>query len=502
MEALFFRSLVQELPPLLMGRRLERVHSPRTGCWTLRFQPGDHPRFLLFAHHPALQALVLSDRRPENPLVPSARVMWLRKRIQGARIIAVRAHWRNRRMALGLERGATRSWLIFDAQNGIALEDEPPRWDQTPAPWPSLAEIRADSDIWKSHPHISPLLRKTLSLLPESEAGNLLADLRDDALGIFVYENDNGPPLACPWQLPAKLRQGLREHQVESALEAAGMLVEGVFFRRTVPVDQVETWSAKKRARLLERLQADEERMQRYRALARQAQVLKANLYLLPAHGRLEKVTLAWPAGQSSEIVLDPKRTILENMEHWFRLADKGKRGLAHIRERREEVLAGSLIQPRGLRAGPLRAESPPRTGRNKATRGDGLPVHRFLSSDGFILLRGRNQKANHALLTKTASSFDYWFHVEQGPGAHVILKRDHPRQEVPERTLREAAALAGLASSFSGAARASVICAEVRYVRAVKGHPGQARVEKSLCTLVVDLDPDMEARLKAAPGS
>jgi len=497
MEALFFRSLAQELALQLSDRRLERVHSPRTGWWTLRLQPDDHPRFLLFAHHPAIQALVLSDKRPENPLVPSARVMWLRKRVQGARIISVRTHWSTRRMALGLERGATRSWLIFDAQTGIALENDPPQWDQTPTPWPSLSEIRADRDIWKSHPHISPLLRKTLSLLPESEAGDLLAELRGDASSIFVYENDNGPPLACPWRLPTKLRQGLREHQLASALEAAGMLAEDVFFRQTIQVDRTETWAAKKRARLLQRLQADEERMHRYRELARQAQLLKAKLYLLPAHERLEKVTLAGPDGQFLEVDLDPKRTILENMEHWFRLADKGKRGLAQIRERREEVLAGSLIQPR-----PFQAESASRAGRAKAAQGDGLPMHRFLSSDGFILLRGRNQKANHALLTKTAASFDYWFHVQQGPGAHVILKRDHPNQEVPEQTLREAAALAGLASSFSSAARALVICAEVRHVRAVKGHPGLARVDKTLCTLIADLDPDMESRLKATPGS
>lgn len=496
MEALFFRSLTQEMPSLLMGRRLERVHSPRTGWWAFRLQPGDHPRFLLFAHHPAVQALVLSDKRPENPPVPSARVMWLRKRVQGARIIAVRTHWSTRRMALGLERNAGQSWLILDAQNGVVLEDEPPRWDQATS-WPSLAEIQGDPGIWKSHPHISPLLRKTLRLLPEFEARDLLAGLREDAPRIFVYESDHGPTWACPWRLPATLRQGLREHRLQSAMEAAGMLAEGVFFGQTVQVDKTGAWAAKKRARLLQRLQADEARMQGYRALARQAQLLQANLYQLPAHQRLEKVALAGPDGHSSVIDLDPKRTILENMEHWFRLADKGRRGLARIRERRAEILAGPLTQPR-----PPRAESAPGAGRAKAAQGDGLPVHRFLSSDGFILLRGKNQKANHALLTKKAASFDYWFHVEQGPGAHVILKRDHPGQEVPERTLREAAALAGLASSFSGAARAPVICAEVRHVRAVKGHPGLARVEKALCTLVADLDPDMETRLKAASGS
>lgn len=463
----------------------------------MRLQPSAHPRFLLLAHHPALQALALSDKHPENPPVPSARVMWLRKRVQGMRILTVQVQWSTRRMALGLGRSTLEFWLVLTLKTGITLEGELPMWNQTPTPWPSLAEIRINRDIWKSYPHISPLLRKTLSLLPDSEAEDLLAGLRSAARSIFVYENNHGSPLACPWRLPGKLRQGLREQRVASALEAAGILAENIFFRPTVQADKAENSAAKKRARLLQRLQTDEERMQRYCELAQQAQLLKANLYLLPAHERLEKVTLTEPAGQLLEIDLDPKRTILENMEHWFSLADKGKRGLAHVRKRRAEVLAGALIQTR-----PFRAESTLRAGQAKAEQKDNVPMHRFLSSDGFILLRGRNQKANQALLTKKAAPFDYWFHVEQGPGAHVILKRDHPRQEVPEQSLREAAALAGLASSFSGAAKAAVICAEVRHVRAVKGQPGLAKVEKVFCTLLVDLDPEIEPRLKAGPRS
>lgn len=112
-------------------------------------------------------------------------------------------------------------------------------------------------------------------------------------------------------------------------------------------------------------------------------------------------------------------------------------------------------------------------------------------------MLRGKNQKANHALLTRQAGPDDLWFHAEQGPGAHVILKRNAPRQAVPEQSMREAAILAGLASHFAQAGRASIICAEVRHVRPVKGSPGMARVERTYATLLVDLDPKLESRLK-----
>lgn len=501
MEALFFRSLAKELPPLLIGRRVERIHSPQIGWWTLRLQPCELPRFLLFAHLPSPCALVLAQRHPENPLTPTAQVMWLRKRIQGLRIIDVHADWSSRKLALGLGLRTPESWMILDAHVGISLETVPPQWQVDRLAWPSLAEIRENPNIWQSFPHISPLLRKTLALLPEPERLKLYTDLQhSEQHNFYVYESDHGPQSACPWRLPAKLCQGLRERQTDKALEAAKMLAESIFFPPNRQTDAISPSAQKKRKRLMQHLEADEQRMAEYLKLADQAQLLRAGLYQLSAHKRLERVTLAGLDGEPQELALNPQKTILENMEHWFRLADKGKRGLAHVRRRREQMLSEeSDIKPyRPSR--PFGKKQPTQAKPRKASQGHGLPMHRFLSSDGFTMLRGKNQKANHALLTKAASPFDYWFHADQGPGAHVILKRDSPEQEVPEQSMREAAVLAGLASHFSGAGRASVICAEVKHVQAVKGSPGLARVEKAHCTLLVDLDPELESRLKAVP--
>ena len=66
--------------------------------------------------------------------------------------------------------------------------------------------------------------------------------------------------------------------------------------------------------------------------------------------------------------------------------------------------------------------------------------VQAFRSSDGFLILRGRDTRGN-ALALKLAAPHDYWLHTADGPSAHVIIRRDHAGQEVPERTLREAGA-------------------------------------------------------------
>jgi predicted ribosome quality control (RQC) complex YloA/Tae2 family protein len=100
-------------------------------------------------------------------------------------------------------------------------------------------------------------------------------------------------------------------------------------------------------------------------------------------------------------------------------------------------------------------------------------------------------------MLSKAASPFDYWFHVEDGPSSHVILKRDHPGQNVPETSLTQAAILCGLKSYRKDDGKADVMYALVKDVRKVKGfNLGQVAVDRKLGTLRVDLDPAMEERL------
>jgi predicted ribosome quality control (RQC) complex YloA/Tae2 family protein len=123
-----------------------------------------------------------------------------------------------------------------------------------------------------------------------------------------------------------------------------------------------------------------------------------------------------------------------------------------------------------------------------------------YATSDGFTVLRGKNARANEELLRKAASPFDYWFHVADGPGSHVILRRDHPGREVPRQSLIEAATLAALASWRARDAKAEVLMALVKDVRRGKGFaPGQVRVDDIVETLAVALDATLENRLRQA---
>lgn len=50
------------------------------------------------------------------------------------------------------------------------------------------------------------------------------------------------------------------------------------------------------------------------------------------------------------------------------------------------------------------------------------LPPLEFKTSDGFVVLVGRNNKQNDQLTLKTASKTDYWFHTKNIPGSHTIV--------------------------------------------------------------------------------
>jgi predicted ribosome quality control (RQC) complex YloA/Tae2 family protein len=192
-------------------------------------------------------------------------------------------------------------------------------------------------------------------------------------------------------------------------------------------------------------------------------------------------------------------------MERLFHDAGRGRRGLARLEQRRAELRARlaqagdapPLAQSARTEASPL-PDSDRNPGLLRETRKkSGLPanVQAFVSSDGFVILRGRDAGGNLALL-RLANPCDLWMHVEGGPGAHVLVRRGQG-QEIPRRSLEEAANLALVKSWQRGSARAGVMCAQARHVRPVRGgKPGSVRVDKVECTLDLQLDPDIETRI------
>lgn len=124
-----------------------------------------------------------------------------------------------------------------------------------------------------------------------------------------------------------------------------------------------------------------------------------------------------------------------------------------------------------------------------KAKEEPPLPPRRFTSSDGFLILSGRNNLQNDHLVRKAGRS-DLWFHARNQPGSHVILVAD--QKEVPDRTLEEAA---GIAAWYSGGGKAgSAVEIDYCLVRDVKkipgGRPGRVTYQNFRTLYSRPLDP------------
>ena len=104
----------------------------------------------------------------------------------------------------------------------------------------------------------------------------------------------------------------------------------------------------------------------------------------------------------------------------------------------------------------------------------------RFVSSDGFEILVGRNNAQNDKLTLHTARGKDLWFHVQKAPGSHVVVMSRG--EDIPDTTKQEAAELAVLYSSTFKAgtgAKVAVDTTEVKNIWKANGaKPGMVLYE------------------------
>lgn len=500
MDAHFFRALCFELEESLTGRRVEKIFSPAEGVWTFALQSKGGKEYLLFRPAKSVGLLFLSRVKPANPPAPPSQDMWLRKRLAGRRLFEAHHDWMNLRIAFTLSpfrQPEKYRYLLLDMKKGVSLIHDLPEDFGTGVEWPSLEQIQSDPDIWREFPQISPPLRKTLERMPQDEGQTLLLNLESGIVDNFYLQtgkNDVPNP-------PRVWSSGGNTELFHSAIEASSVYGERVLFpvmEKMENAEQLSTLKSGKRKfkRILKRIEQEEERLHALKARKIEAEALQAEMYRIKDLRELDSISVTHPEHGEMEVKLDPSLTPSENMEKIFRFAAKADRGFKHMERRKKEVeteheaFLQSNLMPSSEGSRKKKSIEIPKKYKN-------IAAALFVSSDGFLMIRGKNSKANHEILSKVSSVFDYWFHVQGGPGSHVVLKRDHPGQEVPESTFEEAAALAALKSYRANDSKADVMCALVKDVRKVKGWAhGQVTVDNVLKTVHVNVDSSLEEKL------
>jgi predicted ribosome quality control (RQC) complex YloA/Tae2 family protein len=123
---------------------------------------------------------------------------------------------------------------------------------------------------------------------------------------------------------------------------------------------------------------------------------------------------------------------------------------------------------------------------------------HRFISSDGFVILAGKNNRQNDLLTMKTAEPDDIWLHTKDIPGAHVLITG--AKGNAPETTLLEAATIAAYLSKAKNGGKVAVDYAPRKNVRKPNGAKPGMVVYENYKTLLVSANRAAFERLSAPP--
>lgn len=92
-----------------------------------------------------------------------------------------------------------------------------------------------------------------------------------------------------------------------------------------------------------------------------------------------------------------------------------------------------------------------------------------FRSSDGFLIYVGKNNLQNDAITFQLSRSRDLWLHTKNIPGSHTLIVRGNA-QEIPDRTVEEAAMLCALHSKAKNGVKIPVDYTECKNVKKIPG--------------------------------
>jgi predicted ribosome quality control (RQC) complex YloA/Tae2 family protein len=227
----------------------------------------------------------------------------------------------------------------------------------------------------------------------------------------------------------------------------------------------------------------------------RTGDLLLANIATAVREGNKVRIRDYYADGAPSvEIEVDENRSLQDEAAARFRQYTKARRAADEIAarlkliERDTAALEHRLQQLDAIinsrdEAALETFEKPapaPRVSRKTSAKPEKISgVRRYLSTDGYEILVGRAAKDNDNLTFRVAQPNDLWMHAGDYPGSHVVV-RNPTRKEIPQRTIIEAAQLAGRFSQASEDSRVVIHYTERKFLSKPKGAaPGLVRLSR-----------------------
>ncbi|MCL2109647.1 MAG: NFACT family protein [Oscillospiraceae bacterium] len=216
-------------------------------------------------------------------------------------------------------------------------------------------------------------------------------------------------------------------------------------------------------------------------------EMINANLYRLKS-GAESLTAHDYESGEEVVIPLDTRLAPAKNAQKYYaeykRLQNAEKALADLIKDSEQELIYLESVLDAASRAvtdsdlleikrelietGYLRGNATTANSKNSKKPKQEKPAEplKFRSTDGELILVGRNNRQNDALTLKTAKPDEIWLHAKDYAGSHVVIKSAKPS----EKTLQEAAQIAAYCSKARTSSRVPIDYTQIRYVKKPAG--------------------------------
>lgn len=489
------QAVVNEVLPILAGKRIGKIFQLGSNEFAIDFRPGDG-RYLFLNFEPSLVPRLYLIRRRVRELekqseLASNFLLFARKRLSDAQLARIAKDASDRvvrfdflvedEISESVEKfkliaqltGKAANLFLLNAENRI-LERlratngdgqeigqiyQPPQFETQfqPAKKKTLHEIVAEIELKPSDFPLtpaSPLSERLDSYFSNIEAAREF-DSAARAASIRLRQE-----LTKKGKLLQRLEQDLRAHGDAETLKRSGDLLLANLYaarregKRVFVIDYFDESAPEIEIEVEENLslqEAAEKYFARYSKARNAAQELT---------GRIEHL-----------------KTEISNIQ--FKISE-----LEKIIERRDETILNEFVEKNRL----VSQKQTPKSEKPKSKKEPEISsgVRRYRSSDGLEILVGRAAKDNDYLTFRVAKSLDWWMHAADYPGSHVIV-RNPSKGELPPKTLLEAAELTAKFSQAREDTKVAVNYTQRKFVSKPKNAaPGLVRLA-SFRTILVE---------------
>lgn len=204
------------------------------------------------------------------------------------------------------------------------------------------------------------------------------------------------------------------------------------------------------------------------------ADLLAANIHLVKPYQESITVENFYNNNEPITIPINTKISINENINYYYDKCKKNKRAIEIIQRTIEEtkndiLYYEDLLSQLSFTSTNDLKELMVEVGIRKPSKLKQKPhILKYTLKDGSIVLVGKNNIQNNYLTHTLAQKNDYFFHVKNAPGSHVILKG-----ELTKENIEIAGAIASYYSKLNTGINVCVDYTQVKWVKKVKGTKG-----------------------------